>query len=181
MIDYNSIITRYYEPGSELYDILTRHSNCVCQLALKIAREHSLPLDPEQIEAGAMLHDIGIVLTDAPGICCHGTEPYIRHGILGAKMLRDNGCPEWLARIAERHTGAGITADDIIARQLPLPVADYTPQTQLERLICYADKFYSKSRGTDAKPLERVIASMSKFSADTLQRFEALHKEFALK
>jgi uncharacterized protein len=96
-------------------------------------------------------------------------------------MLRDNGCPEWLARIAERHTGAGITADDIIARQLPLPVADYTPQTQLERLICYADKFYSKSRGTDAKPLERVIASMSKFSADTLQRFEALHKEFALK
>jgi uncharacterized protein len=64
---------------------------------------------------------------------------------------------------------------------LPLPVADYTPQTQLERLICYADKFYSKSGDMQQKSLDRVVKSMSKFSPSTLQRFYALHQEFALK
>ncbi len=181
MIDYNSIINNIYEPGSELYNILTRHSKCVAQLALQIADAHSLTLDRDDIEAGAMLHDVGIVYTDAPGIHCHGTEPYIRHGILGAQYLRSVGCPEWVARIAERHTGAGITASDIATMHLPLPVADYTPKTQLERLICYADKFYSKSGDMQQKSLERVIKSMSKFSPDTLQRFYDLHADFALK
>lgn len=180
MIDYNSIITQLYEPGSELYNILTRHSNCVAQLALKIADAHQLDIDREQITAGAMLHDIGIIFTDAPGIHCHGTEPYIRHGILGARYLRSIDAPEWLARIAERHTGAGITAADIRERNLPLPEADYLPETQLEQLICYADKFYSKSGDMQQKSLERVIASLSKFPADTLSRFRALHAKYAI-
>jgi uncharacterized protein len=180
MVDYNSIINKYYEPGSELYNILTRHSNSVASLALEIADAHNLELDREQIVAGAMLHDIGIVKTDAPGIKCFGTEKYIKHGIIGAQMLRDEGCPEWVARIAERHTGAGLTADDIVAMNLPIPVGDYTPQTLLERLICYADKFYSKSGNMQKKSLERVRLSMSKFSPQTVLRFEALHREFAI-
>jgi uncharacterized protein len=54
------------------------------------------------------------------------------------------------------------------------------PETQLERLICYADKFYSKSGDMQQKSLERVRLSMSKFSPETLARFEALHREFAI-
>jgi uncharacterized protein len=181
MVDYNSIINKYYEPGSELYNILTRHSNSVAELALKIADAHALPLDRDEIRAGAMLHDIGIVRTDAPGIHCHGTEKYIKHGTIGAAMLRAEGLPEWVARIAERHTGAGLTAADIRAMNLPLPTdVDLVPETQLEKLICYADKFYSKSGDMQQKSLERVRLSMSKFSPETLARFEALHREFAI-
>lgn len=126
-----------------------------------------------------MLHDIGICLTDAPDIGCTGSEPYIRHGLIGARMIREAGMPEEYARVAERHTGAGITSDEVEAQGLPLPQADYMPQSLLERLICYADKFYSKSGEMKRKPLDRVIASMARISPATEERFMALHREFS--
>lgn len=177
--DYNIIIDKYYPEGTHLRDIYLRHCRSVAELALKINSEKKLGLDPALVESAAMLHDIGIFLTDAPGIDCHGSEPYIRHGILGATLLRQEGMPEEIARIAERHTGAGITEDDIREMHLPLPMSDYSPVTLLERLICYADKFYSKTRLESAKPLEAVRASMLRHSPATLARFEALHSEFS--
>lgn len=177
--DYNQIIDRYYPEGTRLRDIYLDHCRSVAGLALAINRERSLGLDPDTVETAAMLHDIGIFLTDADGIDCHGTEPYIRHGILGAELLRGEGVPEDIARIAERHTGAGITADDIRSMGLPLPEGDYTPVTQLERLICYADKFYSKTRLGTQKSLDAVRASMLRHSPETLKRFDALHHEFS--
>lgn len=175
---YQQIIDKYYPQGSRLREILVSHSRQVADLALDIARRKQLPLDPAQIEAAAMLHDIGILRTDAPGIECRGTEPYIRHGLLGAEILRREGAPEEIVRVAMTHTGTGLTADDIAARQLPLPPGDYMPETLLERLICYADKFYSKSRGATRKTLEQVRATMGRLGADTLERFEELHREF---
>ncbi len=89
------------------------------------------------------------------------------------------GFDERLARVAERHTGSGLTHDNIVAQGLPLPLDRcYMPQTVLERLICYADKFYSKSGDMERLPLERVIASMERHGHDSLSRFLALHREF---
>lgn len=173
------LFDKYYPVGTEARDILERHSCSVAGLALEINSRLGLGLDPAQVETAAMLHDIGIYLTDAPGIGCHGTEPYIRHGILGADLLRREGYPEWAARVAERHTGAGISAGDIKEMQLPLPVGRILmPATLLERLVCYADKFYSKSGDMQRKPLGRVRASMARHSSSTLERFERLHEEF---
>ena len=155
-----------------------RHCRAVADLALDIARREKLPLDEDDIEAAAMLHDIGIVQTDAPGIHCHGTEPYMMHGVLGSRLLRSEGVPEAIAAVAERHTGAGITADDIKVFGLPMPPGDYMPRMLLERLVCYADKFYSKSGDMKRKSLARVRESMAKFGGDTLARFERLHSEF---
>ncbi len=178
--DAQRIIDKYYPGGSALRDIYIRHCRSVAELALRINTERHLGLDPETVETAAMLHDIGIFKTDADGIQCFGSEPYIRHGIIGAELLRDEGIPEEIARVAERHTGAGITADDIIEMGLPLPRRDYMPETLLERLICYADKFYSKTRLDSAKPLETVRKSMLKHSAATLARFDKLHEELAI-
>lgn len=178
MIDYNKIIDKYYGPESALRAILVRHSSQVARKALEIAHRMGLPLADVDIEAAAMLHDIGIYLTDASGIQCFGTEPYIRHGVLGAELLRREGAPEQFARVAERHTGSGLTAADIRSQHLPLPQKDYLPETLLEKLICYADKFYSKSGDMAEKPLERVRASMKKFGEAACERFEALHKIF---
>lgn len=175
-----NIINKYYPEGSRLRDIYLRHCRSVADLALRINSERSLGLDPATVETAAMLHDIGIFLTDADGIDCHGSEPYIRHGILGAALLRDEGFTEEIARIAERHTGAGITASDIDSMRLPLPRRDYTPESLLERLICYADKFYSKTRLDSAKDLERVRSSMLHHSPATLERFDALQREFII-
>lgn len=179
MYPYNEIIDLYYPSGSRLRDIYLRHCRSVADEAITIARTKQLPIPEADIEAAAMLHDIGIFLCDAPDIECHGDQPYIRHGILGAQLLIRHGAPQFIADIAERHTGAGLTPDDIISQKLPLEPRDYSPRTTLERLICYADKFYSKSGSMQRKPIEKVIRSMSRFSPDTLQRFLSMQREFS--
>lgn len=177
-MNYEEIIDLYYPAGTLRRDIFLKHARSVTEKAIEIARRKRLPLDEDEITEAAMLHDIGIFLTDAPGIDCHGESPYIAHGILGARLLRENGFDERYARVAERHTGAGISASDIDEMSLPLPRRDYMPESLLERLICYADKFYSKSGDMKEKSLERVRASMSRHSESTAQRFETLHEEF---
>lgn len=180
MYDYQRIIDKYYPGESPLRDIYMRHCRQVAEKALSIARDLHLDLDPGEIEAAAMLHDIGIFLTDAPGIHCHGEERYLRHGLLGADLLRSEGAPEYCARVAQRHTGAGLTHEDIIADDLPLPLdRTYMPESLLERLICYADKFYSKSGDMQEKTLPRVLVSISKFGPAALSRFRSLHSQFS--
>lgn len=179
MVDYNAIIDKYYPAGSPLRDIYTRHCRAVAEKALHIADRLKLLLDPQTIEAAAMLHDIGVFLTDAPGIHCHGSEPYITHGRLGADLLRKEGVPEEVARVAERHTGTGLTPDDIAHLGGTLPAdRSYMPESELERLICYADKFFSKSGDMQEKTPERVRKSISKFGDGALERFNRLETEF---
>ena len=128
---YRTIIDKYYPQGSDGRDIFMRHSSQVAAKALAVARDCGLDIDAAEIETAAMLHDIGICLTNAPSIGCNGTEPYICHGILGAQLLRDENMPEIYARVAERHTGAGLTVNDIDSQQLPLPRIDLLPETML--------------------------------------------------
>lgn len=178
MTDYNILIDKYYPVGSLRRDIYLRHCRSVAGLAVEIARRLNLPFDLKEVEAAAMLHDIGICLTDARDIGCEGKSPYILHGLLGAMLLRDEGFDEKYARVAERHTGAGITAAEVEAQGLPLPVRDYMPETLLERLICYADKFYSKSGDMKRKPLERVRSGLERHGDATLRRFDEMHALF---
>lgn len=177
-VDYQAIIDRYYPHGSRCREILQRHSEQVAAKAEGIARELHLPVDIEQVRTAAMLHDIGIYLTDAPGIDCHGKEAYLRHGILGAALLRAEGAPEWAARVAERHTGAGISVDDIRALHLPLPERDLMPETLLERLVCYADKFFSKSHPERGKTTEQVRQMLSRFPDADLERWDRWVAQF---
>lgn len=164
------LIDKFYEDGP-LRDILLRHSISVTQKALRICYAHpELNLDVQFVEEAAMLHDIGIIRCDAPKIECHGTEPYIRHGIIGAAMLRAEGLPRH-ARVCERHTGAGISAEDVIAQGLPLPVQSYLPETLEEQLICYADKFFSKTKLNKEKTGEQAEHSISKFGEAGVLRF----------
>ena len=178
-MDWNSVIDHYYPSGRRVRDILLNHSRKVADYALEIAHSHSLPLSDEEIETAAMLHDIGIIATDAPDIDCRGTEPYLAHGIVGAEMLRKLGVEEKYAFVAERHTGSGLTNEEIDAEGLPLPKdRSYMPQTLLEKLICYADCFYSKGGDMNRKPIERVRRSMARFGEGVARRFEELHKQF---
>ncbi len=182
MLDCLSIIQRYYTPGNDDYRVLVLHSRQVADMAVTIGQrliDRHVPLDIEFIEEAAMLHDIGMCRTDAPGIHCHGSEPYILHGILGRQMLESLGLYRH-ARVCERHTGAGITAAEIISQHLPItPPRDLLPETLEEQIICYADKFFSKSRpGEPAKTLERARQTLARFGADTLARFDAMAERF---
>mgnify|MGYP002624799058 CR=1 FL=1 len=173
-----SIIDKYCRDNPKLRDILITHSRQVADKAVNIARRHpELNIDIDFLFDAAMIHDIGIVKTNAPGIECHGSEPYICHGIIGAKICVEEGLPQF-ANICERHTGAGITAQEVIQQNLPLPVKDYIPETIEEKLICYADKFFSKSHLDQEKTPEQVMDSLQKFGTDTVSRFKILHQLF---
>lgn len=177
-MNYALIIGKYYEEGSALLDLLLTHSEMVARKALAVAEAAGLDIDRDFVYQAAMLHDIGIFRCDAPGIYCHGSEPYIRHGVIGASLLRLEGL-EAYARVCERHTGSGLTAKEIAETGMPLPPVDFLPETLVEKLICYADKFFSKSGDPrEEKPLDRVRRSMSKFGPDSLARFDALHALF---
>ena len=171
-VDYIHIIEKLYgKEDSALKRILLVHSRAVAQKALRIVDAHpEMALDRQFVEEAAMLHDIGIIRCDAPGIECFGTEPYIRHGILGAAMLRSEGL-ERHARVCERHTGAGLSRQDIVSQNLPLPQQDYLPETLEEQLICYADKFFSKTRLNEEKTIAHVERSLMKFGEEGLVRF----------
>lgn len=84
-MDALAIINKYYPEDNELKHILLAHSRSVADKALWIAGKHpELNLDKQFLEEAAMLHDIGIFMTDAEGICCFGSYLYICHGYLGS-------------------------------------------------------------------------------------------------
>ena len=177
-MDYLRIIDKYYPEDNALKRLLLIHSQSVARKALQIVALHpELHLEAGFVEEAAMVHDIGICLTDAPGIFCHGTHPYICHGILGASMMRDEGY-ERHARVCERHTGAGLSLDEIIRQDLPLPHRDFLPETLEEQLICYADKFFSKSHPEREKTIAEAEHSLAKFGEEGLERFRRWVKLF---
>lgn len=179
-LDYQAIIDKYYPEDNLLRRILTVHSRQVADRALSIVDRHpELEADRQFVEEAAMLHDIGIVRTDAPGIECHGTEPYIRHGIIGEQMLTDEGLPRH-AHVCAHHTGAGISLKEIEEQQLPLPHRDFLPETVEEEIICYADKFYSKSNMNRIKTVEQAAHSLEKFGSEGVKRFLEWAQKFEL-
>jgi len=188
MIDPDVIITHFYPEDTPLRRLLLRHSMQVRDKALAILANPSCPpleFNAELVSAGAMLHDIGILECHAPSILCFGTRPYIAHGVIGAEMLRDYGRTRGLdlepfARICERHTGTGITAKEVREQDLPIPECDYLPETPEEKLVCLADKFFSKSGEMKEKPADAVRRSLEKFGTDTVERFDALLRLFGL-
>ena len=170
-MDYQSIIDKYYPSDNELRRILLVHSRQVADRSLKIAKAHpELKLDAEFLEEAAMLHDIGIYQCNAPGIQCFGEAPYIQHGIIGAEILRQIGW-ERHARVCERHTGTGLTKWDIEQQQLPLPHQDYMPVELEEQVICYADKFYSKTHLERERSVIEAAQSLEKFGEKGVKKF----------
>ena len=166
--------------------MLVTHSRQVADRALRIVDAHpewTDPLNPPEggivdrtfIEEAAMLHDIGIIYCNAPKIYCNGPHAYIEHGYLGAELLRKEGLPKH-ALVAERHTGTGITIEQIEREELPIPERNYCPQSLEEKIICYADKFYSKSHLGEEVALEKIKYNIWKYGHEAFVRWQELSK-----
>ena len=169
-------------PTPRCLEIMRTHSLCVLKKAEELAKSsrYADAIDYEFLHEAVMLHDYGIIGVDAPDIGCHGTEPYIAHGIIGAEYLRKLDYSRYArhARVCERHIGSGLTADEIVRSNLPLPHKDYLPETFEEKLIAYADSFFSKNPQhlREEKPWERILAGTQKFGAEPVQRLIELRR-----
>lgn len=177
-MDIHPLILKYYPDDNALRQLLIHHSEQVARRALLICERHpELQLNADFLREAALVHDIGIFQTNAPGIHCTGNAPYLTHGVIGAELMRKEG-REDLARICERHTGTGLTAANIREQGLPLPECDLLPETLEEQVVCYADKFYSKSHPERERSVEQTAKSLEKFGAEGVKKFLAWADKF---
>jgi len=174
------IISKYYNEDSELYRILINHSKLVAHKALEIAEKAGqFKPDLDFIEKAAMVHDIGIFLTDNPSISCFGGFPYLCHGYLGREILEREGFLDY-GLVCERHVGVGISAEEIKRKGLPLPPRDMIPATVEEEIVCLADKFFSK-KSKQEKPLGEIEKEIVKNGREKKDKLEELVKKFSIK
>jgi uncharacterized protein len=118
------------------------HCRVVTDYALTLAGDNPL-VDRGLLEAGSMLHDIG-----------RGKNHSIYHAQAGAQICRTLGFPELVARIVERHTGAGLTADECTL--LSLAPRDCMPHSIEERIVAHADNLV---KGTHIVPVFETLSS----------------------
>ena len=168
------IIKKYYKTTSKSYHVLIKHSESVAKKSLQIAKQlEHLNLDLKFIEEAAMLHDIGIFHTNAPEIECFGDKPYICHGYLGRELLEKEGYPRH-ALVCERHVGVGLSSIDIERQQLPIPKREMIPLSIEEKIICFADKFFSKDEKhiSKEKSIEEIRKGLKKYGENKIEIFD---------
>jgi len=173
------VLHKKHAPTPTALDLVYTHCVIVCGIAEQL---HSRPGPGQQVDidlarAGALLHDVGVYrLYDSAGNLDGGN--YIRHGILGYELLREEGLPEVICRFASHHTGVGLTRDDVITQRLPLPPADYLAETGEERLVMYADKFHSKKTPPVLLTATAYAARVRRFGAEKVAAFQAMRAAF---
>ena len=99
-----------------LDDTTVNHSISVADISLKIADEverHGRSVDKRVVEAGALLHDIGLAK-----VCDHASP---EHSVIGADIIRKIGLPDHVAMCAEVHEFHGaVTFDEAFELQYPI-------------------------------------------------------------
>ncbi|TQS46901.1 HD domain-containing protein [Cryptosporangium phraense] len=160
---------RRYAPTPEAFDLVFTHCRIVRDLALQLLPADA-DVDAELVNAGALLHDVGVYRLQGAA--------YIRHGILGDALLRSLGLPDRLCRMCSHHTGVGLTGADVVAQELPLPVADYLAETPEEELVMYADKFHSKKSPPVFVSADTYTATVARFGEEKATRFKFLRSRY---
>jgi uncharacterized protein len=141
-----------------------RHSVAVAERSVEISKRLSVPIDLDLVFTGAILHDIG-----------RGETQRFEHFISSGRIVREEGFSEEVARIVERHIGAGITAGE--AETLGLEPIDYIPKTAEEIVVSYADNLTSGTRPlTFDEARERFVKRLGA-NHPALSRLDAQHRQ----
>ena len=143
-------------------DVIVRHCVTVARVSKALADRFQMrgrPVDRAAVAAGALLHDVGRYRVQT-----------VRHGLVGAEMLAEEGVDDSVVQIVRRHVGAGISADE--ARRLGLPDLDYVPRTLEEKIVCFADKLVDSDR---VRPFAGEVERFEKKGHD-VGRLTALKK-----
>jgi uncharacterized protein (TIGR00295 family) len=138
------------------------HCKAVEEHALKIAERTDANMG--LVRCGALLHDIGRGKT-------HG----IRHAVIGGDMARELGLSEDIAKIIEKHIGAGLTPTE--AESLGLPERDYTLSTLEEKIVAHADNLVGEHK---IRPVSDVVKRLeNRGYPQVAQKVLALHRELS--
>jgi uncharacterized protein len=143
----------------------------------KLIKQKSLDVDIALVEAGCLLHDLGVYTLFTKSDKKVTDYNYMNHGIRGEELLLKERLGSALARIASHHLGVGFTEEDIKKQGLPF-TQPYIPETKEERLITYADKFHSKTTPPRFNTYDSFKKYAATFGPEIAERFEQLAEEF---
>ncbi len=153
-----------------------KHCVKVAEKALEIAERTKSNVDMELVGRGALFHDLGKAKTHA-----------MEHGKIGAEMGKELGLPEAITDLMEKHIRGGLTEDE--AKELGLPVKDYTLKRLEERIVIYADRLVDiitegivdiKGDELEAeRRFEEILREYPKYGKNeiTLDRYLGYHRE----
>lgn len=150
------------------------HCIKVAEKALELAERVSVYLDFELIGRGASFHDLGKAKTHE-----------IEHGRIGAELGKKLGLPEKITDIMEKHIRGGLTEAE--AKELGLPVKDYSIKGIEEKIVIYADRLVDiiteglvplEFESTAETDFEEILRSYPKYGKNelTLNRYISYHR-----
>lgn len=151
------------------------HCTKVAGKAVEIAERTGAEVSMELVCRGALFHDLGKAKT-------HDMD----HGKIGSEIGQDLGLPKEITDIMEKHIRGGLTEPE--ARELNLPVKDYTLRKLEERIVIYADRLVdiitdgivkiSDEKEAEAR-FEEILKTIPKYGKNeiTLARYLRYHQE----
>jgi len=168
-----------YAPTEEAFQSVYTHCQIIADIAANLLKKKPQNIDAELVEAGCLLHDIGVYKLYRPdGV--KDRSAYISHGLLGEDILKAEGIDEQICNIASHHTGVGLTKEDIVKSGLDLPHQDFLAETLEEELVMYADKFHSKADSPRFNDFESYKETVRNFGDDKVEKFVGMSEKFGL-
>ena len=143
------------------------HSQIISKHCLRVARKiknNGYRVNLDLVQIGALLHDLAMPLIDKEITRC-------QHGFFAGKVLRKLGYPE-IAKIAERHYGNGLSKEEIIENNLPLPKENFIPQTIEEKIVNLVDRLSNPVALREKKLIEEVKSPKTQWT-----RFQKMGNE----
>ncbi|MEA3560077.1 MAG: HDIG domain-containing protein [Candidatus Thermoplasmatota archaeon] len=145
------------------------HVRAVHELGMKMVEtsrksnpDQYLDVDPDLLEAGLLLHDLGRSVTHS-----------IKHVDRGAEIARELGLDDRIVSMIANHIGAGVTAEE--AEELGLIPVDHVPGTLMERIVAHADDLVgNRKRRSLASAMEHLEG---KGAHNAAVRMHKLHLE----
>lgn len=147
------------------------HSKAVSKKAVDIGINFSdlnkTKVDMEQVEFGAIIHDIGRSKTHT-----------IKHAIVGAEILKNLNFPDNYVNITLKHIGAGIPFEE--AKDLGLPPKDYMPTTIEEKIVAHADNLVNGTTEVDINFVVTKWEGIFGKNHPAISRIKKLHNDLLL-
>jgi uncharacterized protein len=165
-------LLKKYAPNEKVFLLVLNHSKNVQKIALKTAKKVK-DINLDFIKTASLLHDIGRFS------CPPRTDNSIRHGIVGYEILKKEGLIKH-ANVCRVHIGVGITKEDVLKQNLPLPKEDMIPLTKEEMIITYADNLdYKDEEKTEEWVENRFSEEIGEYYRLKVKKFHnKLHSLF---
>lgn len=167
-----------YAPNTVVLQLVYEHCQIVAEIALWCVEHKRLNVNKRILEASCLLHDIGTYALYSENDQSKNDHNYKQHAIFGAALVLEEGFDVRIASAIKTHVLMGLSKKEIVKNGFGMPHKDYLPETIEGRLLCYADRFHSKTPVFNAYGpfLERISETLP----EQAKKLQLAAKEFGL-